>query len=66
MSDTSAATLIESATVGAHGAHSPLPHVGYPHAGQIANALPSAGILIATAVPFARWKVYNPGRRNQT
>jgi hypothetical protein len=46
--------LILSAAVGTHSAHSPLPKMGYPQAGQIANELPSGEELRATAVPFVR------------
>jgi hypothetical protein len=49
-----------SATVGAHGAHSPSPHFGYPHAGQIANDAPSAKMLIATTVPSTRGCCISP------
>ena len=49
-SEASTAKPILSAAVGTHSAHSPSPHVGYPHAGQIANDLPSRKVLIATAV----------------
>ena len=38
-------------------AHSPLPNVGWPHAGQIARELPPGGVLTATAVPFAGAKL---------
>jgi hypothetical protein len=51
---------ILSAVVRTQTAHSPLPNIGYPHAGQIANDPPSREILPATPVPSARWQVCTP------